>query len=193
MSDDVQQRVDELEAQVESLQEIGLTEGSLEIAMLRKLAYGLADDVDAETGSLAEAVTSAIDRVDELEQENEELRTRLDKLGDIGAEKTSKEQKIAAIVTYADNQRGDDQDAVTVLPKVIKGLVDVRRRYAYDLVDDMVQSYDWAHDSRNLSRYGAVEQDTPRKGVVIDFEGVHGEPVPVNKFTTTAQGTGVAD
>jgi len=185
---------DDLEERVETLEDVGLTEGSLEIAMLRKLAYGLAgDDVDDETGNFPEAVASAIDRVEELEEENEQLRTRLDKLGDIGEQKTSKEQKIAAIVTYADNQRDDDQDAVTVLPKVIKGLVDVRRRYAYDLVDDMVQSYDWAHDSRELPRYGSVEQDTPQKGVVIDFEGVHGEAVPVNKFTTGPSATGVAD
>lgn len=176
-----------------------------EMALLigfRNLVLGLADiDEDAEqTGDIGmvEATYRALDeveslqeRVAELEAENEDLRTRLDKLGDIGEEKTSKEQKIAAIVTYADNQRSNGQAAVTVLPKVIKGLVDVTRRYAYDLVDAMVEEYDWAHDPQALPTH--LEQDTPQKGVVIDFEGVHGAACPVNKFTTQATGMGVAD
>jgi len=172
---------------------------ALEIAFPR-LVHSIAGTREDTDVGVFEATVRTIDeiesmqqRLEELEAENEELRTRLDKLGDIGEEKTSKEQKIAAIVTYADNQRGDDQDAVTVLPKVIKGLVDVSRRYAYDLVDDMVEEFEWAHDPAALDTYGSLEKDTPQKGVCIDFEGVHGEPVPVNKFTTASASVGVAD
>lgn len=187
MSDDLEERVDTLE-------EVGLTEGSLEIAMLRKLAYGLAgDDVDAETGSLGEAVTSAIERVETLEEENEQLRTRLDKLGDIGEQKTSKEQKIASIVTFADNQRGNDQDAIAVKPSTVKGLLDISERYSYTLVDDLIDEYDWAHDPSEIQRYGSVERDASDKSVVIDFEGVHGAAVPLNKFINDTAETGVAN
>lgn len=131
------------------------------------------------------------ERVAALEAENEQLRERLDRLGDIGEEKTSKEQKIASIVTYADNVRkGEEKAAVTVLPKTITGVADVSRRYAYDLVDDMVREYAWAHDPTDVETH--LEQGGRQKGVLIDFEGVHGEPVPVNKFTTETTGQEVA-
>lgn len=198
MSDDVQDRLDDLEAELTTLQENALTEGGIEMAALRQLVWGLADGDSKDYDNLAQGVHNALDnlealeeRIDDLEAENETLRTRLDKLGDIGEQKTSKEQKVAAIVTYAENRRSKDQSALTVKPGTIKGLVDVSRRYAYDLVDDMVAEYDWAHDPRDFPRH--IEQDAPQKGVCIDFEGVHGEPVPVNKFTTQSGGMGVAD
>lgn len=34
-----------------------------------------------------------------------------------------------------------------------------------------------------VDQYGSLEKDTPQKGVLIDFDGVHGNPVSVNKFT----------
>lgn len=158
---------------------------------------GTGEDPDVE---VFEATARALDkmdalqeRIEELEEENEQLRTRLDKLGDIGEEKTDKDQKIAAIVTFADNQRGGEQDALAVKPSTIKGLVDVSRRYSYDLVDDMIDEYDWAHDPSEIQRYGSVERDASDKSVIIDFAGVHGDPVPVNKFTTGPSATGVAD
>lgn len=196
---DEQDRLDELESEVEAMQE-RFVEDQLESAALRQLVWGLADG-DAEdydtivrgVHSALETVESMGDRLEQLEAANERLRTRLDKLGDIGEQKTSKEEKIATIVTYAHNQRREGQDAVTVLPKVINGLVDVSRRYAYDLVDGMIREYDWAHDPANLDRYGSIQKKSPRKGVCIDFAGVHGEAVSVNKFTTTSAEMGVAD
>jgi len=206
---DVEERLDELEAHVENLEEFALTEGSMEMAALKQLVWGLADGDAEDYDHIVAGVHSALDtvermdeRIDELEAENERLRSRLDKLGDIGQEKTNKEQKIAAIVTYAENERRSDQSAVSVKPRTIKGLVGVSRRYANDLIDDMVNGdgengtvgpdgYDWAHDSRDLPRH--LEQDTPDKAVVVDFEGVHGDPVPVKEFTTASAGMGVAD
>lgn len=174
-------------------------EGSLEMAALRQLVFGLAPEESHEYDTIIEGVHDAIHRINNLEAENDQLRDeiadlreQLDRLGDIGEEKTSKEQKIAAVVTYADNVRQrENKDAVTVLPKTITGVADVSRRYAYDLVDDMAAEYDWAHDPREISTH--VEQDSRRKGVLIDFEGVHGEAVAVNKFTIRSTGQGVAD
>lgn len=142
------------------------------------------------------------DEIDGLRADLERHETQLDALGDIGAEKTSKEQKIAAIVAYAANARQPEQPAVTVLPKTITGVADVSRRYAYDLVDAMIDGdgedgavgpdgYDWAHDPADVPRH--LEQDAPQKGVLIDFEGVHGEAVAVNKFITRSRAQGVAD
>lgn len=161
-----------------------------DLAALKKLAFGLADD---GTDDLFVAVDEAIERVETLENDLEALGDVSEMLADVGEQKTSKETKVAAVVTYANNTRRDEQPGVTVLPKAIKGVTEVSRRYAYDLVDDMIDMYEWAHDPAAVERYGAVERDTPQKGVLIDFEGVHGEPVPVNKFTTRSGGQGVAD
>lgn len=161
-----------------------------DLAALKKFAFALADD---DTDDLFDAVDEAIARVETLETELAELNDVRDMLADVTAEKTSKEKKIGAIVTYATNTRRDEQPAVTVLPKTITGVAEVSRRYAYDLVDDMVNTYDWAHDPAAVDRYGSVERDRPQKGVLVDFEGVHGEPCPVNKFTTRSAVEGVAD
>ncbi len=167
---------------------------------VRRLVHNIAGTAEDGDVQVFEATARALDqldklqeRVDDLEAENEELRTRLDKLGDIGEEKTDKEQKIAAIVTFATNQRSDGRDAVAVKPSTIKGLVDVSERYSYTLVDDMIDDYDWAHDPTEIQRYGAVERDTSDKSVVIDFEGVHGEAVPLNKFINESAEKGVAN
>jgi len=152
---------------------------------------GATGDIEATFRALDE-LDQLRERVADLEAENERLRDRLDRLGDIGEDKTSKEQKIAAIVTYADNVReGEDKAAVTVLPKIITGVADVSRRYAYDLVDDMIREFPWAHDPTAVETH--LEQNSRQKGVLIDFEGVHGEAVAVNKFTTRSSGQGVAD
>lgn len=174
--------IDDLDSRIGSLDR--------DLVALRVFLNEAADD---DHDSLVDAARDVAAKVERLEAENEDLRNRLDQLGDIGAEKTTKEQKVAAIVTYAHQSRRDGQDAVTVLPKHIKGLVDVSRRYAYDLVDSMVEEFDWAHDPSEVRQYGSLEKDTPQKGVCIDFEGVHGEPCPVNKFTTQPTAVGVAD
>lgn len=174
---------------VEQLDE-RLGELDRDLAALRRLAFALADD---DTEDLFAAVDETITRIETVEQRLDELDQVSDMLADVTDEKTSKDEKIAAVVTYADNTRRDDQPGVTVLPKAVKGVTEVSRRYAYDLVDDMIEQYAWAHDPGDVDRYGAVERDTPQKGVLIDFEGVHGDPVPVNKFTTRSAESGVAD
>lgn len=135
------------------------------------------------------------DRIENLEKENDILRERLDGLGDIGVKKTSKQAKIASIVMYANNVRDDDKPAVKVLPKDIRGAADVSRRYAYDLIDTMINGdgengtigpdgYSWAHDPDEIAQYGSIERKKTDKAVLIDFEGEHGEPVSENKFNT---------
>jgi len=142
------------------------------------------------------------ERVADLEAENEQLRERLDRLGDIGAKKTSKEQKIAAVVTYADNQRRPDQTAVTVTPRNIRGVADVSERYAYTLVDDMIDGdgedgtvgpdgYDWAFDPREAPR--RPDADTPDRGVGVDFEILQDDPAALSKFINASTDQGVAD
>jgi regulator of replication initiation timing len=199
MSDDVEARVDELQEQVERLQDRS-TQDQLESAALRQLVWRLAEGDAEDYDTIVRGVHSALDRVEsmqermaDIEAENERLRSRLDKLGDIGAKKTSKPQKIAAIVTYAEQRRSDGQDALVVKPGTIKGLVDISDRYSYTLVDNIIDEYEWAHDPSEVQRYGAIGRAKPDKGVLIDFEGVHGDPVPLSKLINDSGEKGVAN
>lgn len=199
MSDE-DEDVADLAARVDALDE-RVGEHDLELAAVRTLIYTLASGDSDDYDNLVFAAREVADRIDELEAENANLRTRLDRLGDIGEQKTNKEQKIAAIVTYADNRRGN-RDAQLVKPGEIEGATGVGERYAYDLVDHMIHGdgengtigpdgYDWAHDPSTLSR--RVDQSAPDKGVVIDFEGVHGSACPLNEFNNATAEMGVAD
>ncbi|WP_224449335.1 hypothetical protein [Haloprofundus salilacus] len=156
---------------------------------------------DGEVGVI-EATYHALDEIDslhrrvqELEAENERLNEQLDALGDIGAEKTTKEQKIAAVVRYADQKRDNSNDVMRVTPSEIKGLLDVSRRYSYDLVDSIASEFEWARIRDGRLEPTAKDGGGSRrikKALEIDFAGVHGEPVPVNKFTTDIPERGVA-
>lgn len=162
--------------------ELGETTDDADVGIVESAMHALARVEEMET------------RIEELEAENAHLRSVVDKLEDIGAEKSTKEQKVAAIVTYADNvAESEEKDAVTVRPTTITGVVNVSRRYAYDLVDDIIQRYDWAHDPTEIEQYGSLEKDEARKGVLVDIEGVHGDAAPVNKFTTQFTAEGAAD
>lgn len=134
-------------------------------------------------------------RLDTLEAENDQLRDRVDRLEgeveairDLGSERTSKEEKIAQVVIYAENETDSADGKTTVLPKTVKGIVGVSRRYAYDLIDDMVDDYEWARDPQEVPR--RPDQDTPQKGVLIDLERLHDDEESVNKFTTGIHGNG---
>lgn len=169
------------------------TDAARDVA-LGKLLYQLADLDEDEDCGLVEAALRVADRIDGLERELNDLREEVDKQGevvdaleDITQEKTTKEQKVAAIVRYADQKRDRDNDKMLVEPTEIQGLLDVSRRYSYDLVDSIDSEYEWARirDGRTqaTAKDGGGRQRI-KKALELDFEGVHGEPVPVNKFTT---------
>lgn len=162
---------------------------------LGKLLYELADlDDEQDECGMIEAALHVADRMDRLERELADLREEVnqqgqvvDALEDITQEKTTKEQKIAAVVRYADQKRDRDNDKMIVYPQEIRGLLDVSRRYSYDIVDSMAGEFEWARirDGRTQasSKDGGGRQRV-KKALELDFAGVHGEPVPVNKFTT---------
>lgn len=167
--------------------------------LFRKFVYGLAD-CDGDVGEL-EAVSKAVQRVESLQVENAELRDRVAELeeqigaiSDIGQEKTTKEEKIAAIVTWAQRQAGDEEtDTVLVKVKDIIGCTGVSRRYAYDLLDELPDRHEWLHDRKDVRQYGEVEQsqDTKARGLVVDLEQLHTDESAVNKFTTRTDALGV--
>lgn len=158
---------------------------------------------------LVEKAVLAVERVEQLERDLEatneqldELNDRLDEheqlldaLGDITQDKTTKEQKVAAIVRFADQKRDNDNDVMRVIPREIKGLLDVSQRYAYQLVEDIAQKNDWAQmrDPRTQAtgKDGGGRQRI-KKALEIDFEGVHGDSVPLNKFNNDIAVEGVS-
>lgn len=161
---------------------------------LRKLLYHLAD-VDLEEGEdcgLIEAALRIADRIDHLEQDLADLRDEIethgqvvDALGDITQSKTTKEQKVAAVVRYADQKRDADNDVMRVFPAEIKGLLDVSQRYAYQLVEDIADEYAWARERESRTKATAKDgggRKRIKKALEIDFEGVHGEAIPLNEF-----------
>lgn len=157
----LQTRVDELEGAVENEEE-----------MRRDLGKRLG----SQFAELRQEFNDALDRIDDVEDENKRLRERLNDSG-------GKDAKVRAIVDYADNARNGP--AIKLTAKEIKGAAGCSRRYAYDLIDDLPEEYDWFLTPKEMSQYGSLEIDNhDEKRLGVDFEGVHSAGVDVNKFTT---------
>jgi hypothetical protein len=160
----------------------------LEIAAVNKLLNGLAgmtnDDADPtklnaiETAQTAtDRIEGLVDRVAELENENERLRSRVE-----GSSTNGKDAKVKQIVEFADNARNNDP-AVKLTAKDIKGATGCSARYAYDLMDDLPEQYEWFLTPQEMLQYGSLEIDNrDERRLGVDFEGVHSGGVPLNKF-----------
>lgn len=111
------------------------------------------------------------------------LETQLERLGDIGSEQTTKEQKMAKVLTYANNKRDSGQSTIAVSAPEIKGCVGVSRRYAYELLEEMAKL-----DHCRLRESTTVETSTgptqKSKAVLVDCEAVHRDEGGVNSVTT---------
>jgi len=194
--DELQEAVIELSQSVEDLETEASLDG-LEIAAMRKLLSGLAgmsgEDADPTQMNAVEKAQAALDRVngladrvDELEDENKRLRSRVG-----SSAKSGKDQKVADIVAFADNARGNDA-AVKLTAKDIKGATGCSTRYAYDLMDDLPEEYDWMLSPQDMLQYGSIEIDNyDDRRLGIDFEGVHSSGCPLNKFNNGNGGEGV--
>jgi len=150
-----------------------------EEAALRKLVTYLSPaDEDAD---VLEKVDALIDEWHAREQRLADLEGKMTRAPD-------KDGKIDAILEHAHNSR-TDQDVVKLGPKDIKAATGVSRRYAYDLLDDLPDEKDWilSHDTIKRSQFASHELDNDSKRIGIDFEGVHSNGAPVNRFTTTSR------
>jgi len=185
--DELVEAIVELSTAVEDLAESESLD-ALEVAALRKLLVGLAgvdgeDDDPTETNAIEKAsaavdrINDLADRVDDLEAENDRLRSRLKSSASRG-----KDQKVADIVQFADNARGADP-AIKLTAKDIKGATGCSTRYAYDLMDDLPEEYDWFLTPQEMTQYGSLEVDNvDERRLGVDFEGVHSSGCPLNKF-----------
>ena len=145
-------------------------------------------DVEIESpAELPDAAAAQHDRFQEYEARLTALERQLDRLGDLEREQTTKEQKMAAVLAYADNKRDTGQSTVAVTAAEIKGCVGVSRRYAYELVDAIATDVTGC----GLREATTVETSTGTKqkpkAVLVDCEAVHGDGGRVNSFTTTTE------
>jgi len=159
---------------------------------------GTNDDPDVGPIEASYLALEELERLETVEQELagarqeiSELEGVVESLRDIGNEKTTKEEKIAAIVSYADNIRDDGQAEITVAAQEIKGAAGVSRRYAYDLIEDVAEQHGWASVREPKSQPSGKDGGRMiewKKALAVDFEQLHEDPESVNKFTTEVAG-----
>lgn len=167
---------------VERLVEQMVRQHGPEMAALRKLAYWGVDD-DDEDVPLPVAVSETIARLDELESHVEKQQQVIHRFEEIQTDVGNKTTTIAKIVSYADRVR--EGSVVTVRPKEMKGAADISKRYAYDLVDEIDDTYDWAWDPRSEQR--AADEHSRNKALRIDFELLHQDRAALNQFNNALE------
>jgi len=189
------EKVHSLESQVDRLE--------LLFEQLLQLGYeDTSDRLDDDINRLA--VTTKIadrDDGDELADRFDEIDGLVDELRDIGSKKTSKEEKIASLVTFASNRRSrgsETDDVVALSADEVADVAGISKRYAWQLCDDkdgLPDEYEWAL-SKNEARetqYGSVELGAQNKRLVIDFRRLHRNSGEVNKFITNDSENGGAE
>ena len=154
-----------------------------EIPLLKGTVRALVDAEIDEIGELPDAgqafsreVATHTERLDAVERQ-------LAVLGNVGAAKTTKAQKLAAICVFAQNKRGN-QSTVAVMAEEIQDCVGVSRRYVYDLVDKAAEELDGVRvrEATDVRTNTGVEHK--KKALLVDCEVVHTDGEGVNQFTT---------
>ena len=177
--DELENRVHELEAAVEDLRD-------------------LSGKRTAETNK----------RMSGIEEQLEDLQTAVSNHGDtlatiadVESEKSSEEEKLGAIVAYADKARGSASKTL-VTPKEIAGATGCSKRYAYDLVDKIGGLNDEGNGAFDEGEYpwAAVRESTTvptangakkkAKALKIDFDRVQRNPDALNWFNNGSRGNG---
>jgi len=142
--------------------------------------------IDAEISSIGDLPDAGREfnrRVDTYDERLEELEQQAAALGDIETAKTTKEQKLAAILRFAENKRGQ-QAKVAVTADEIQGCVGVSRWYAYDLIDDAAELVDGMRVREATDVQTSTGVEHKNKALLIDCERVHEDGATVDSFTT---------
>lgn len=128
-ADEIRRRVAALEDEVETLREEVAAITRKDLPLLKATLRAMADaDIEA-IDELPTAGRSFRRQLEELETTLASLDRRLALLGDIEADKSTKEQKIAAVLAFADNKRDVEQSTIAITAHEVKGCVGVSRRY----------------------------------------------------------------
>jgi polyhydroxyalkanoate synthesis regulator phasin len=177
------------ETQSESEVEEPVAKGNLtktegRVAMMQLAEAFDIQGITPETG-MVEAAKEISEEFHALSERVAELEENVNAISDLGREKTTKEEKIAAIVQYSLNQAtGSRKNAVALRPKEIKGVAGVSERYAYNLVDDLPQQYDFFLDKSEAKQYGSlqIDRDSQQRALLVDLELLQNDDDALNKF-----------
>lgn len=157
------ERVDELEGFIN--RDFALLKGSL-----RRLLDVDEEDSLEDLPGYAAAFTrdgAADDRIERLEEDNRRLEERLQVLEtNLTSQQSGKFQKHAKILEFADNKRSKDQSAIAIVNEDVVGCVGCSRKYAYDLMEEMAETYSFA----TLRNHETIPNRSSKlKAVVIEF------------------------
>jgi hypothetical protein len=123
------------------------------------------------------------ERLEEFEERLDKVERRLDRLGDVGQEPTSKEEKFAAILAFAENKHNGSAK-VALSPQEVRGYTGVSRRYAYDLIDEMADVVAGVEVREATDVKTGSGTEHKGKALLVDCEAVHHNGGGVNEFTT---------
>lgn len=180
----LQERVATLEATVTELSERLDRATDHDIPLLKGTVRAILDaDID-EIAELPDAGRGFNQRVGSHEDRLDTLERQLAALGDISSTKTTKEQKLAAVLHFATNKRETQSGSVTVTADEIQGCVGISRRYAYDLIEDAAElcSGVRVREARDVQTSTGVKHK--KKALLVDCEAVRMDSDSVNQFTT---------
>lgn len=132
-------------------------------------------------------VDDLVNRVEDLEAQNERLRQRLEVV-----QPTT--EGVEGLVAYAQRKRNGD-GIVTLSPEEIQGAYDCSEGYAYKLANGeyVVDEYDWLIPGDELRQYGDLERDRSAapKRLAIDFAGRQSSGVPLKRYNNESGEEGV--
>lgn len=181
-------RLESLEGEVDTFHDTVATATDRDIPLLKATVRAItAADIDT-IDDLSAAGTVFHHRVEQLADTVDELDQRVAVLGDVGTEKTTKEQKYAVILAFALNKGGATQTKVAVTAPEITGCVGVSRRYAYDLIDVMATEVDGVRlrEATQVETGSGVKRK--QKALLVDCEAIHTRGGGMNSLTTGGEG-----
>jgi hypothetical protein len=164
---------------------VNKSEARLAMAMLAE-GFGL----DRNPRDMVKTAQEIATEAQALQERLASVEQQLEQFEDLTDTTSSKTEKLAAIVQFAENKATHRMDKVSVSASEIIGATGVTRRYAYDLIGELPEEYDCFDNRTTISQYGSLEndQDSQTRALIVDCEAVHSDATGVNKFTTRTTG-----
>lgn len=181
--EDVATRLAALKREVTVLREELAVVQNRDIPLLKGTVRQITDGYIDSLDELPNAGQAFNHRVTEQGKRLDAVEERLAELGTIGQGPSSKEEKFAAILAFAQNKQ-NGTSKVSLSPHDIRGCAGVSRRYAYDLIEAMAAELDGVsvREPRRVQTGKGTTQK--RKALLVDCEQVRTSSGDVNLFTT---------
>lgn len=148
------------------------SEGRVAMVQLAR-AVGVEDVTPQDT--MVEVANEIAAEFEALSQRVAELEQQVDTITDLSETKSSKGEKVAAILKYAQNRATDPQgDRVVLRPEDIQGVAGVKQRYSYTLIDTLPDEYAFFLSKDDVKQYGdmQIDKSSQRKALIVDLAQV---------------------